>query len=436
MNIIYITAGAAGAYCGACARDVNLARALKALAHDVLLTPLYTPLQTDGPDPSVGDIFYGGVNACLQQQIPFFRQRLPFLDGLLDNPAFLKFVSRFAVSTKPKQLGAMTVSVLRGEYGYQKKELDKLVRFLGSQSSIDIINLGNSLLSGIAPALKKHFSAPVVCTLQGAETFVKSLLEPYCQQTVKLLRTLSKSIDAYIAPSKAYADEAAEFLDAPGHKFHVVPPGVEQRLYDNPGGRKTTPFTIGYLSKIARGKGFDILANAFVSLKDRLEGEFKLAVAGQVDSGSDEFWKAQCALIDKAGLLDSMKYQGVLNFNEKLSFLKNCSIFCMPSRVVEQRAMACLEAMAAGVPVIVPDRGFFREIIRKTNGGLLVKPDSPDALADAIVSLYESPAMADELGANAIDGIKRYYTSDKMARRTLIVYEQLIEAQYDGKLSK
>ena len=47
MKILFITAGAAGMYCGSCFRDNALAAELKSRGHDVLLVPLYTPTLTD-----------------------------------------------------------------------------------------------------------------------------------------------------------------------------------------------------------------------------------------------------------------------------------------------------------------------------------------------------------------------------------------------------
>src|SRR5262245_25015335 len=130
MRIAYITAGAGGMYCGSCLHDNTLAAALIALGHDTLLIPTYTPLRTDEPNVSQTRVFLGGINVFLQQKSSLFRHTPWFLDRLLDAPRLLRWVSRFASTTRAEDLGDLTLSVLRGDHGKQRKEIDKLVRWL------------------------------------------------------------------------------------------------------------------------------------------------------------------------------------------------------------------------------------------------------------------------------------------------------------------
>src|SRR6202050_1207037 len=67
MRITYITAGAAGMFCGSCMHDNTLVAALQAQGHDALLVPTYTPIRTDEADVSQNRVFFGGINVYLQQ---------------------------------------------------------------------------------------------------------------------------------------------------------------------------------------------------------------------------------------------------------------------------------------------------------------------------------------------------------------------------------
>src|SRR5262245_54116555 len=146
MHVAYITAGAAGGYCGSCMRDNTLVAALTARGHDALLIPTYTPIRTDEKDVSQKRVFFGGINVYLQQKLSLFRRTPWFLDRLLDSPGLLRWVSRFAVKTRAEELGELTVSMLRGEHGHQRKEIAKLVNWLAAEVRPDIVNLTAVLL--------------------------------------------------------------------------------------------------------------------------------------------------------------------------------------------------------------------------------------------------------------------------------------------------
>ena len=82
-KIAYITAGAAGMYCGSCMHDNTLASALTRLGVDVQLIPTYTPIRTDEEDVSIDQVFYGGINVFLEQQVPGYRFLPGFVRSLL-----------------------------------------------------------------------------------------------------------------------------------------------------------------------------------------------------------------------------------------------------------------------------------------------------------------------------------------------------------------
>ena len=94
MKIAYITAGAAGMYCGSCMHDNTLVAALGAQGHDALLIPTYTPIRTDEIDVSQKRVFFGGINVYLQQRSRLFRRTPRWLDRLWNGPGLLRWVSR------------------------------------------------------------------------------------------------------------------------------------------------------------------------------------------------------------------------------------------------------------------------------------------------------------------------------------------------------
>ena len=122
MRIAFITAGAAGMYCGSCMRDNTLVAALvQGSATTRFSIPTYTPIRTDEDDVSQQRVFFGGINVYLEQKFWLFRHTPRFLDRLLNFRWLLRWVSRFAVRTKYSELGQLTISMLRGTHGKQRE---------------------------------------------------------------------------------------------------------------------------------------------------------------------------------------------------------------------------------------------------------------------------------------------------------------------------
>jgi hypothetical protein len=121
MNILSITAGAAGMYCGSCLRDNGLAVELLRRGHQVTLLPLYTPTSPDERNVSEPRVLFGGISVYLQQYVPFFRHSPKWLDRLLDAPWIISAFASRSLSTDPKLLGDMTVSMLQGDRGVLRK---------------------------------------------------------------------------------------------------------------------------------------------------------------------------------------------------------------------------------------------------------------------------------------------------------------------------
>jgi len=426
MRIVYLAAGAGQMYCGACARDITLVRGLIARGHDVQIVPLYTPLKIEGGLPvEAEDVFLGGINAYLQQKSALFRVLPPALDRFLDNPALLRFVSRFAISTKPSQLGAMTVSVLAGKHGQQSKEFERLIAHLEAEGAPDVFVITNSLLSGLAPLLKARFGKPVLCGLQGEESFVEALAPYHRLQAWGLIRRNALHVDLFIAPGDSHAASMVELLGIEPERVRVVRTGLDVSEFAHDGPRRREPFTLGYLSLITPHKGLDVLVKAWHRLVKVQGRDVRLRVAGRVlDS---YYWKQIESAIERAGLRDRFEYVGEPGLDEKIEFLRGCSVFSLPSRFEETRGLAVMEAMATGVPVVVPDSGVFPEMLELAPGGRLFPSEDFRALSGEIAALMDDPDEADRLGHAGADTLPVHYHSDQSVEAMLEVLAEVTE---------
>src|ERR1035438_1547113 len=267
MKILELTAGAARMYCGSCLRDNALAAELKRLGHDVLLQPLYTPTRTDEPNVSAPVVFLNGISVCLDQEAAFFRKTHKLLDLLWDAPWMLKLASQTSIRVDPHRLGAMTVSMLRGEDGFQRKEIRKFTDWLRVEPPPDIVTLPNSLLIGLARPIRQAVNRPVCCTLQGEELFLNQLLEPYRTQAIELIRTKTSDVDGFIAVSEFSAGYWRRELSIPDRNMHVVPLGINLDGYDAAPRPFGASLTVGFFARVAPEKGLHLLADAYIRLR-------------------------------------------------------------------------------------------------------------------------------------------------------------------------
>lgn len=426
MRILYLTGGAGRMYCGSCLRDNAMATELMARGHDVMLLPVYTPTFTDEPNVSRDHVVLGGISAYLEQYVPLFRKTPRWLDRIWDSKLVLSLASRRSISTSPQMLGEMTVSVLKGEHGYQRKEIDKLIEWLKDQPKPDVINLPYSLLIGLARPLKESLNVPILCTLQGEDLFLDGLHEPYRTQAMNLIRDQIDQVDAFLSVSEFYARFMPGYLGVPAERIQVVPLGINPSGFELRERERKGPFTVGLLGRIAPEKGLHVLADAYRILRQSGElPEARLEVAGYMAPEHKPYLADIQKSLSRAGLAAEFHYHGVLDRAEKIAFLRRLDVMSLPATYDEPKGVSLLEAMACGVPVVQPRRGAFTEIVEMTGGGLLVQPDDPESLAEAILKLARDRTLAEELSANGFRGVREHYTASNMADRVLEAYESV-----------
>jgi len=428
MRVLYITAGAAQMYCGSCLRDNALASELLARGHDVVLVPLYTPTLTDEPNVSSGRVFFGGISVYLEQHSALFRRTPRLLDRLWDSKLALKLASRSSIQTSPRMLGELTVSMLKGEEGNQRKELEKLIDWLKTEPPFDIVSLPYTLLIGLAGPLREALGRPVCCTLQGEDLFLEGLPEPYRSESLRLIGEGAPFVERFLAVSRYYEEFMPGYLSIPPEKMRLVPLGINLRDFEMRAPREEgRPFTVGYFARVAPEKGLHLLAEGYVKLRETLNaGEARLEVAGYLGEEHRGYLEGVGRRMREAGLAAEFVYRGVLDRAGEIEFLRGLDVLSVPATYDEPKGIFLLEAMACGVPVVQPRRGAFTEVVEQTGGGLLVEPDDAGALAAGLLRVKGDAALAAGLSANAHANVRRHYAVAHMADRALEVYGELL----------
>jgi glycosyltransferase involved in cell wall biosynthesis len=414
-------------YCGSCLRDNALASELLARGNDVLLTPVYTPTRTDEHNVSGSHVFFGGISVYLEQHAALFRYTPRLLDRLWDSDWALRLATSRQIKVDPKNLGELTVSMLRGERGFQRKEIRKLLDWLVTEPRFDVINLPYSLLLGMAGPLKRALKVPICCTLQGEDLFLDGLGDPYRQQSLDLIREASQYVDAFLPVSQYYLDYMTGYLGVPAAKMRLAPLGINLHGYvPRPAGR-TDPFTIGYFARIAPEKGLHVLCDAYRRLRARDDGRgaIRLVAAGYLAPEHKAYLEKITRQMGEWGLSAEFEYRGEVDRAQKIAFLQSLDVMSVPATYEEPKGMFLLEAMASEVPVVQPRRGAFPEIIAKTGGGVIVDADDPEALVDGLLRIRHDPALAASLGKAGAAGVREHYHAGRMAEVVESIYCEL-----------
>lgn len=428
MKVIHIDPGAGGTfYCQNCMRDCALVKELRREGHDVLMVPMYLPILIDDNEIS-GDIpvFFGGINVYLQQQFPIFRHTPRWLDKLFDLPFMLRQAAAREASTEASELGPITLSMLKGPAGNQKKELDRLVHWLKHHEKPELIHISNALLLGMAKDLKEAVGVPIVCSLQDEQTWLLDMDAEHEQSCWNEMAAHVPHVDAYISVSEWYAEEMKRRIRVPDEKMYVVPLGID--LSDRPEQAVSfDPPVIGYLSKMTESLGLELLVAAFIELKNTPElASLKLRVTGGQMGPDVKFVNKLKKQVADAGFTENTEFLEGFEPDHRRDFMRTISVLSVPSPRGESFGMFIAEANAVGVPVVQPNTGGYAEVVDATGGGVVYDAADPKGLVNALRAVLTDPEGSRALGQKGRETVHRDFGIERMAKDVVRVYETLV----------
>src|ERR1019366_7704719 len=221
-----------------------------------------------------------------------------------------------------------TVSMRRGEDGYQRKDLGKLTSWLAAEPQPDIVTLPNCLLSGLAKPIRQAVGRPLCCTLQGEDLFLSQLPEPYRSQSWELIRANVAHVDGYAAVSEFAAAYWRRELGIPAHRMHVVPLGINLEGCDTGLRFHSDRFKVGYLARVAPEKGLHLLAESYLRLRRETDfGGAVLEAAGYLAPEHRGYLRSIEKQMKDAGLAHEFHYRGALDRAGKLAYPGRLDLF-------------------------------------------------------------------------------------------------------------
>jgi glycosyltransferase involved in cell wall biosynthesis len=193
------------------------------------------------------------------------------------------------------------------------------------------------------------------------------------------------------------------------------------------------PITILYVGRLERAKGVTVLSEAIPQVirnsphvRFRFIGYDRPTVCGKSQRAELE---SQFAA---AGVGANVEFGGPVEQSKLPQIYDEADICVVPSVAYESFSYTCVQAMAAGKPVIATRIGGMPETVENGVTGLIVEPGNADELAQAIVRLIRDPELRGNLGRAGREKVLNEYDPLKIARQNIEVYEQAVKA-YSAK---
>ena len=202
------------------------------------------------------------------------------------------------------------------------------------------------------------------------------------------------------------------FLPFIENKIKVIHNGIDNfDLLPKKNSEKVVLFSI---AELHNNKGLDVALRALSLLPKEIKEKITYSIAG--DGEEKENLEN---LVKELGIEEMVNFLGFKDNAKQL--LSSANIFLFPSRT-ENLPYAILEAGFAGLPIISTSVGGIPEIIKDMQNGILVHPQNPKEIAEAIIYLLDHTEKQKEFGSEIKKIVSNFFSLDKMLSKTLEIY--------------
>ena len=240
-----------------------------------------------------------------------------------------------------------------------------------------------------------------------------------------------------LAQSQRIIVSSPDYLDASiplkpwRSRCRVIPLGIDpQRLSQpSPANRSwaeglwgTGALRVLSIGRLTYYKGHEVL----------LEAVARLAGVRVVLAGAGEQRRKLAQQVQRLGLGHSVQLCGAVSESQRSALLASCQVLCLPSlERTEAFGLVLLEAMAFGKPVVASQisGSGVGWVVRRGEHGLLVPQNQPSALAKALASLRDQPALCQNLGAQGARALQREFQIASPAKQVKALYQEVLHGQ-------
>lgn len=245
-----------------------------------------------------------------------------------------------------------------------------------------------------------------------------------------LERLAFRKLDAIVANSHYTAKVIRESYAIPKTRVYVCYKSVEAQLFAPAIQMRAAlpphPPRVLFIGGNMQRKGLPTLIEAApIILRAIPNVEFWIV-------GLDPAQSSMEILCTRKGVRHAFHFLGWQSQENLPSLMAQCNLFTMPS-LIEAFGVALLEAMASGLPVVATHVGGIVEIVRDGENGLLVPPNAPTQLAEAIIRLLENPALCSQLASAGLATARAFGVAQMMAC-TYTIYREALARKASSKI--
>ncbi len=275
----------------------------------------------------------------------------------------------------------------------------------------------------------KHLQVPLVGTNHWAvaafDQYGPMNKSWFQRQSLRYVSWFYNHCDYVIAPSQSVLTEMERFELSVPHSLvsnpidtHTFSPGDSASKKSLKGSFGLSDLSVVFAGRLGKEKSIDVVIRAVALLKDVLP-HLTFAIAGH---GSEK--PVLEKLAQELGIGDRVLFTGTLTQARLADLFRASDIFTIAS-ASETQSMTLLQAMACGLPAVGVNARALPEYIHDRQNGLIVPPDDPRALADAILELAHHPDVRGRYGKKAAQDVHARYGLDSIAATMEGIYQKV-----------
>jgi glycosyltransferase involved in cell wall biosynthesis len=301
------------------------------------------------------------------------------------------------------------------------------------RADFDLVHDNQCLGRGLVPMIERD-GWPVLSTLHHPITVDRDLdlahaTNPWRRFTLRrwygfldMQIDVARRLPRHVTVSESSRRDIAAQMDVPLERLHVVPVGVDPKLF------APRPHLARVPGRLMTTASADVPMKGLAHLLEALaKVRTEVPAAHLVVIGKPKPKSRIPALMARLGIADAVEFVSGVTTERIVELYAEAEVACVPS-LYEGFSLPAVEAMACGVPVVGTTGGAVPEVIgRDGETGLLVPPADPDALAQALLRALGDAELRARIGAAGRARALERFTWQQTARGTVEHYRALLD---------